>query len=72
MLETEQNHLHLVLNARAQLAECPLWSAAEQWLYITTTREGATPEELAQQPHVGDISILQLDITGRPEPFCRN
>lgn len=38
-------------------------------LYITTAREGASPEELARQPFAGGLFALDLDVAGRAEPL---
>ncbi len=38
-------------------------------LYITTAREGATPEELARQPFAGGLFAIDVDVAGRAEPL---
>ena len=38
-------------------------------LYITSAREGATADELAQYPAAGGLFAVRLDAPGRPEPF---
>ncbi len=38
-------------------------------LYITTAREGATPEELASQPGAGGIFTFDVDVAGCAEPL---
>jgi sugar lactone lactonase YvrE len=38
-------------------------------MYITTAREGATPEELAADIHAGGIFACDMEIAGWPEPL---
>ena len=37
-------------------------------MYITSAREGASQDELSQQPHAGGIFSCRVDVAGRPEP----
>ena len=37
-------------------------------LYVTSAREGLSPEALQAQPHAGDVFVYKLDIKGLAEP----
>jgi sugar lactone lactonase YvrE len=38
-------------------------------LYLTTVRDGASPEELQAFPQSGGLFAMELDVAGRPEPL---
>ena len=40
-------------------------------LYITSSRENRTEEELAEYPESGNIFAVQVNVAGRPEPRFR-
>lgn len=40
-------------------------------LYITSSREDRTEEELAQYPQSGDLFAVRVDVAGLPEPLFR-
>jgi sugar lactone lactonase YvrE len=51
---------------------CPALGGADlRTLYITTAREGMTPEELEQEPFAGSIFAVQVDVPGQPEPVLK-
>ncbi len=43
-----------------------------QTMYITTAREGATPDELTGFPHAGKLFAIDLPVAGRAEPLYRD
>lgn len=51
---------------------CPAFGGKDlKTLYITSAREGMTPEELAAEPHAGSVFAIELDVPGQPENLFR-
>lgn len=51
---------------------CPAFGGDDlRTLYITSAREGMTPEELEQEPHAGSIFSVRVDVPGLPEPLLK-
>lgn len=47
---------------------CPAFGGEDlRTLYITTAREGMTPEELEREPHAGSVFAIRVDVPGLPE-----
>lgn len=40
-------------------------------LYLTTAREGMTPEELEREPLAGSVFSIRVDVPGLPEPLLK-
>jgi sugar lactone lactonase YvrE len=40
-------------------------------LYLTTAREGMTPEELEREPTSGSVYAVRVDVPGLPEPLVK-
>lgn len=48
---------------------CPAFGGKDgKTLYLTTAREGMTPEELANEPYAGSVFAVQVDVPGSPDP----
>ena len=41
------------------------------WLFVTTARQDLKSEDLARQPHAGDLFIYEVEARGLPEPRYR-
>jgi sugar lactone lactonase YvrE len=41
------------------------------WLFVTTARQDLKPEELARQPHAGDLFVYEVEAQGLAEPRYR-
>ncbi len=51
---------------------CPAFGGADRrTLYITTAREGMTPEELEREPHAGSIFSVRVDVPGQAEHLVK-
>ncbi|MEP7240394.1 MAG: SMP-30/gluconolactonase/LRE family protein [Devosia sp.] len=51
---------------------CPALGGKDfKTLYLTSAREGMSPDELAAQPGAGSIFALEVDVPGLPEPLFR-
>lgn len=49
---------------------CPAFGGKDgKTLYLTTAREGASPEELAHEPYAGSVFAVQVDVPGSPDPL---
>lgn len=47
---------------------CPAFGGPDlRTLFLTTSREGITPEEAAAQPHAGSVFAVRVDTPGLPE-----
>jgi sugar lactone lactonase YvrE len=55
----------------AQPTSCCFGGADLADLYVTSARQGLTPDELGRQPHAGDVLVLRPGVTGLPTtPFA--
>ncbi len=60
----------LTVDVPAQrVTSCCFGGELNDQLFITTARTGLTTEELAAQPHAGDVFILQTDTIGQVTKF---
>jgi sugar lactone lactonase YvrE len=51
---------------------CPAFGGDDlRTLYITSAREGMTPEELEREPLAGSIFSVRVDVPGLPEPLLK-
>lgn len=51
---------------------CPAFGGDDlQTLYITSAREGMTPEELEREPLAGSIFAIRVDVPGQPEALLK-
>lgn len=51
---------------------CALGGPDLTTLYITTAKQRLSAEELAAQPHAGDLFSITVDVAGLPEPSFRS
>lgn len=57
-----------VVEVPTKRVTCPAFGGDDlKTLYITTAREGMTPEELEQDPHAGSVFAVRVDVPGLPE-----
>lgn len=51
---------------------CPAFGGKDmKTLFLTTAREGFTPQEEIDQPTAGGVFAIELDVPGLPEPFFK-
>lgn len=51
---------------------CPAFGGKDlRTLFVTTAREGMTPEELEREPHAGSVFAVRVDVPGQPEHLVR-
>ena len=51
---------------------CPAFGGKDlKTLYITSAREGLTPEQLAEQPLAGGVFAIDVDVPGVPESIAK-
>ena len=51
---------------------CPALGGKDlKTLYITSARDGMTPEQLAADPLSGSVFAIEVDVPGQPEPLFR-
>jgi sugar lactone lactonase YvrE len=51
---------------------CPALGGTDlKTLYLTTAREGMTPEEEEREPHAGSVFAIDVDVPGIAEPFLK-
>lgn len=51
---------------------CPAFGGKDlKTLYITSAREGLTPEQLAAEPLAGGVFAIEVDVPGLPESLAR-
>ncbi len=51
---------------------CPAFGGKDmKTLFLTTAREGMTPEEEQRQPHAGSVFAIEVDVPGLTEPFLK-
>ena len=51
---------------------CPAFGGKDlKTLYITTAREGFTPEQTEREPYAGSVFAVELDVPGIAEPFLK-
>ncbi|HHY51134.1 MAG TPA: SMP-30/gluconolactonase/LRE family protein [Alphaproteobacteria bacterium] len=51
---------------------CPAFGGDDlRTLYLTTAREGMTPEELEREPHAGSVFAVRVDVPGQLEHLVR-
>jgi sugar lactone lactonase YvrE len=51
---------------------CPAFGGDDlRTLYITTARQGLSPEALESQPHAGSVFAIRVDVPGQPDPLPR-
>lgn len=49
---------------------CPAFGGKDgKTLYLTTAREGMSPEEAAREPYAGSVFSVQVDVPGAPDPL---
>ncbi len=51
---------------------CPAFGGKDmKTLFLTTAREGMTPEEEQRQPHAGSVFAIEVEVPGLTEPFLK-
>lgn len=51
---------------------CPAFGGKDlRTLFITTARQGMTPEELEREPYAGSVFTVRVDVPGQPEHLLR-
>lgn len=51
---------------------CPALGGEDlRTLYITSAREGMSPEELEREPLAGSVFCIRVDVPGQPEPILK-
>jgi sugar lactone lactonase YvrE len=51
---------------------CPAFGGPDlKTLYITSAREGMTPEQLEAEPLAGSVFSIEVDVPGQPEPLVK-
>ncbi|MGV3650756.1 MAG: SMP-30/gluconolactonase/LRE family protein [Devosia sp.] len=61
-----------VVDVPASNVTCPAFGGEDlRTLYVTTAREGLSPDELEKQPHAGSIFALKVDVPGQTDPIPR-
>jgi len=51
---------------------CPAFGGEDlRTLYLTTAREGMTPEELEREPHAGSVFAVRVDVPGQFEHLVK-
>ncbi|WP_417308746.1 SMP-30/gluconolactonase/LRE family protein [Devosia sp.] len=69
---TPDGKLDMEIEVPTGRTSCPAFGGKDmKTLYITTAREGMTPEELERDPIAGSTFAVQLDVAGIPEPAIK-
>lgn len=66
---TPDGKLDRVITVPTSRTTCPAFGGKDmKTLYITTARQGMTPDELDKDPIAGSTFAIELDVAGVPEP----
>lgn len=61
-----------VIDVPVSRVTCPAFGGEDlRTLYISSAREGMTPEELEAEPHAGSVFAASIDTPGLPEPLVK-
>jgi sugar lactone lactonase YvrE len=61
-----------VIDVPASRVTCPAFGGDDlKTLYLTSARQGMSPEELAVEPHAGSVFSIRVDVPGMPESLVK-